>query len=205
MTLDEYAVWAARIGEIRHADEPDVRPLLQDGLGFASEVGEVAGVLTRWLRDGTLGKDRLADELGDVAFYWARLTVHTGVTPSTLLGRSRAHGEWRRAGRSPGGPPPAPPPLTLDEFAAWATGPLDGPDDQARLCDVGLALAGDAGEVVECLRKLVRDGGPVRERLAGELGDAWRYWVRLAVATGTAPGELLAQSRAKIEARLASR
>ena len=87
---------------------PAGRALLQDGLGFASEVGEVAGLLTRWLRDGELARDRLADELGDVAFYWARLTALTGAAPSALLARSRAHVEWRQAGRPAGGPSPAP-------------------------------------------------------------------------------------------------
>jgi NTP pyrophosphatase (non-canonical NTP hydrolase) len=72
------------------------------------------------------------------------------------------------------------------------------PDDQA-LWDVGLALVGDAGEVVECLRKLTRDGDRQRERLAGELGDVWRYWTRLCVASGNTPAELLVRSRAKIE------
>jgi NTP pyrophosphatase (non-canonical NTP hydrolase) len=209
MTLDEYAAWAAGIGASRRAGEPDGRALLQDGLGFASEVGEVAGVLTRWLRDGELGRDRLADELGDVAFYWARLTALTGAAPSALLARSRAHVEWRQAGRPAGGPAPTPLAITLEEFTAWAMGTGGpGPEDRADaevLCNVGLALVGDAGEVVECLRRLAREGDRERERLAGELGDVWRYWARLCVASGVAPGELLARSRGKIEARLAKR
>jgi NTP pyrophosphatase (non-canonical NTP hydrolase) len=209
VTLDEYAAWAAGVGVRRRAGEPDSRAALQDGLGFASEVGEVAGVLTKWLRDGELGRDRLADELGDVAFHWARLSIFTGVTPSTLLARSRAHVEWRQAGRAAGGPPPAPLAITLEEFTAWAagatgTGPA-GPLDAQSLCDAGLAMAGDAGEVIECLRRLGREGDRERERLAGELGDVWRYWARLSIASGVAPGEILARSRAKIEGRLAER
>jgi pyrroloquinoline quinone (PQQ) biosynthesis protein C len=66
-------------------------------------------------------------------------------------------------------------------------------------------MAGDAGEVVECFRRLARGDDRERERLAGELGDVWRYWARLAVASGVSPSEILAQSRAKIEACLASR
>jgi len=95
MTLDEYVAWAAGIGAGRLAGEPDQRALHENALGFASEVGEVAGVLAKWLRDGTLARDRLADELGDVAYYWARLSVVTGLAPSILLARSRAHVEWR--------------------------------------------------------------------------------------------------------------
>jgi NTP pyrophosphatase (non-canonical NTP hydrolase) len=206
MTLDEYAAWAAGIGARRHAGAPHDRTLLELGLGLASEVGEVAGVLTRWLRDGELERDRLADELGDVAYYWARLCVVTGVAPSALLARSRAHVEWRQAGRPAGGPAPGATPMTLEDYAAWAVGAdraelADRPDDRS-LCDAGLAMAGDAGEVVECLRRLMREGDRERERLAGELGDVWRYWSRLGAATGVTPGELLARSRIKIEGRL---
>ncbi len=206
MTLDEYAAWAASVDASPRAGVPEGRMLLELGLGLASEVGEVAGVLTRWLRDGELRRERLADELGDVAYYWARLSVVTGLAPSVLLARSRAHVEWRRAGRPAGGPAPGPVATTLDDYAAWAVGadgaaPGDPPDEQA-LCDAGLAMAGDAGEVVECLRRLTRGVDRERERLAGELGDVWRYWTRLGAASGVAPGELLARSRAKIEARL---
>lgn len=134
MTLDEYVAWAAGVGASRHAGVPEDRVLLELGLGFASEIGEVAGVLTRWLRDGEWQPDRLADELGDVAYYWARLCALTGVAPSMLLARSRAHVEWRRAGRPAGGPAAGAAVMTLEEFAAWAVGagrprPADRPDD----------------------------------------------------------------------------
>ena len=91
MTLDDYVAWAAGVGVSRHAGVPEDRMLCEIGLGFASEIGEVAGVLTKWLRDDDQRRDQLADELGDVAYYWARLCVVTGVAPSTLLARSRAH------------------------------------------------------------------------------------------------------------------
>ena len=207
MTLDEYVAWAAGVGVSRHTGAPEDRVLFEFGLGFASEIGEVAGVLTTWLRDGELRRDLLADELGDVAYYWARLCVIAGAVPSALLARSRAHVDWRRAGRPPGGPIVGAASMTLEEFAAWAEGtagggPADRPDARW-LWDAGLALAGDAGEVAECLRRLAQEDDRQRERLAGELGDVWRYWTRLSVACGVAPGELLERSRGKIEARLA--
>ena len=65
MTLDEYAAWAAGIGGTGHGDEPGDGRLFDNGLGFASEIGEVAGVLVRRLRDDDWQPDRLADELGD--------------------------------------------------------------------------------------------------------------------------------------------
>ena len=207
MTLDEYVIWAAGLDKSQRAGGPEDRALREVGLAFASEVGEVAGILVKWQRDDEPRRDELADELGDVAYYWALLCVVTGVAPSTLLARSRAHVEWRRAGRPAGGPDPGAGALTLEEYAAWAveasdTRETDRPDRQA-LADVGLALVGDAGEVVECLRKLAREGDGQRERLAGELGDVWRYWMRLCVASGNTPADLLMRSRSRIETRLA--
>lgn len=98
--------------------------------------------------------------------------------------------------------------MTLEEYAAWAVaaseaGRTEGRDAQS-LWDAGLALVGDAGEVAECLRRLAREGDPQRERLAGELGDVWRYWTRLCTASGVAPAEILVRSRARIEGRLAA-
>src|SRR5262249_30464035 len=106
MTLDEYAGWAAGIGAKHYSRAPAGAELLELGLGLASEVGEVAGVLTKWLRDDSPRWDELADELGDVAYYWARLSTFSRLEPSTLLAHSRAHVEWRRAGRAEGGPAP---------------------------------------------------------------------------------------------------
>ena len=153
MTLDEYVTWTAGLTKSQPTGVPEERTLREVGLAFAREIGEVAGALVKCPHDDNRWRDELADELGDVAYYWAR-----------------AHIEWRRAGRPAGGPASGVGAVTLEEYAVWATGPADRPDDQT-LTDVGLALVGDAGEVVECLRKLVREGERQRERLAGELGD----------------------------------
>jgi len=206
MTLDEYAAWAAAVGTGRYSRASEGVELLEVGLGFASEVGEVAGVLTKWLRDGSPRWDQLADELGDVAYYWARLSRFSRLEPSTLLAHSRAHVEWRRAGRAEGGPAPVSGGISLDGFTAWvavADGPASAdPVHDQSIWAIGLAMAGDAGEVVECIRKLLGEGDGSRERLAGELGDVWRYWTRLCVAADIRPAELLARSHAKIEERL---
>ena len=207
MTLDEYVAWAAGIGAKRYSRAPEGTELIELGLGFAGEVGEVAGVLTKWLRDDQPRPDQLADELGDVAYYWARLCAVSGMAASTLLAHSRAHVEWRLAGRPASGPRPATGGVSLDDFAAWVLtvhGPhSQDPSDEQSIWPIGLALAEEAGEVVDSVRELIREGGGSRERLAGELGDVWRYWTRLCVAIDLRPGELLDRSRAKIEERLA--
>ncbi len=191
MTLDDYVAWA------RGSDAAD-RALPEIGLAFAAAVGRVAGVLADWRSGDARGAARLAETLGDVAYQWARLCALTGLAPSTLLARSRAHVDWRRAGRPAGGPAPVTAPMALDEFAAWVRD-ADGADpaDGDGLGDVGLALVGDAGEVVECLRKCARGDDSQRARLSGELGDVWRYWTRLALASGATPAELLERSRAR--------
>src|SRR5258705_4166409 len=182
MTLDEYVTWAAGVDKNQRAGVPEDSALREAGLMFASEIGEVAGILVKFLRDDERWRDELADELGDVAYYWARLCVVTVVAPSTLLARSRAHVECRRAVRPAVEPEPRAGALTLEEYAACAQGAVDARDtdgsDRQALADVGLALVGVAGEVVECLRKLAREGDGQRERLAGEVGDVWRYWAR---------------------------
>lgn len=204
MTLDQYAMWAASTDVSRSTCLSTEPLLLEIGLAFVREIGKVAGALTRRPSADERWRDGLAEALGDLAYHWARLCAITGVAPSTLLARSRAHIEWRQAGRLPGGPAPASAGITLEEYAAWvaaASRPGDRPDDES-LLDIGLALAGDAGEVVECLRRVRRESDGPRECLVGELGDVWRYWTRLCAATGLTPAELLARSRARIEAGL---
>jgi len=39
----------------------------------------------KFLRDGVWSPERVADELGDVAYYWARLCLAAGYQPSDIL------------------------------------------------------------------------------------------------------------------------
>lgn len=99
--------------------------------------------------------------------------------------------------------------MDIDEFAAWAATAArvkgDGGPDRERLSYLGLGLAGEAGEVVEHIKKLLRDGEEAwqPDAVADELGDLAYYWTALCVAVGRQPSDVLAASRAKIDARLA--
>ena len=102
--------------------------------------------------------------------------------------------------------------MTIDEYAAWAAGiPRSRPesvvpaDETLYLAYLGLGLAGEAGEVVEHVKKLLRDGTWQPDRLAEELGDVVYYWTCLCLAAGRQPSEVLAASAAKVDARLAAR
>ena len=97
MNIDAYARWAAGTDGVRGEGARDPRELSYLGLGLAGEAGEVAGELKKLLRDGRSDPARLADELGDVIYYWARLCVAVGVVPGELLDLSRAKIEARLA------------------------------------------------------------------------------------------------------------
>ena len=99
--------------------------------------------------------------------------------------------------------------MTVDDYAAWASG-IRGTQGvanprTAQLSYLGLGLAGECGEVVELIKKLLRDNKLDVEHLCEELGDVAYYWARLCVAAGKPPSEVLERSQAKIDTRLAEK
>jgi len=97
--------------------------------------------------------------------------------------------------------------MTVDEYAAWAAGvarvSAEGQPDRERLSYLGLGLAGETGEAVGHIKKLLRDGVWRPDAFAEELGDVVYYWAALCVAAGRSPSEVLVASKAKIEGRIA--
>ncbi|MCF4164716.1 nucleoside triphosphate pyrophosphohydrolase family protein [Zavarzinia compransoris] len=76
-TLADYQAFARTT-----AVYPAERRLEYLGLGLASEAGEVAGVVKKWIRDGTSEDElraRLAAEMGDVCWYLAELCSAAGL------------------------------------------------------------------------------------------------------------------------------
>lgn len=92
-SLDSYARWAAGIAARVGADDRERLAYLS--LGLASEAGEVANHIKRLIRDGAVDPAAFADELGDVAYYWAALCDAAGRAPSEVLAASRAKIESR--------------------------------------------------------------------------------------------------------------
>ncbi|QAU40339.1 pyrophosphatase [Bradyrhizobium guangdongense] len=94
--------------------------------------------------------------------------------------------------------------MTIDEYAAWAaiTAKVDEHPSNERLSYLGLGLAGEAGEVAEHIKKLLRDDWLDKAGLVEELGDVIYYWACLCTATGQQPSELLKASAAKIKRRI---
>ena len=89
VTIDEYAAWAARIGPLARTTADDPQELAYLGLGLAGETGEAVEHIKKLLRDGNWSPDGLAEELGDLIYYWARLCLATGREPSVVLEASQ--------------------------------------------------------------------------------------------------------------------
>ena len=98
MTVDDYGAWAAGVARVSADDQPDRERLSYLGLGLAGETGEAVEHIKKLLRDGVWRADDFADELGDVAYYWAALCVAAGHSPSEVLAASKAKIEGRIAG-----------------------------------------------------------------------------------------------------------
>jgi len=102
MSIDEYVEWARSVGPTKTSPDATEGHLALIGFGLVGDVGEVADLLRKRLRDGMLDREHLAYELGDVAYHRARLCAVTGIGPSELLDRSRRNIEARLAKQSRG-------------------------------------------------------------------------------------------------------
>jgi NTP pyrophosphatase (non-canonical NTP hydrolase) len=101
--------------------------------------------------------------------------------------------------------------VDINEYAAWAAKvarvPAGGTMDRERLSYLALGLTGEAGEVADHVKKLLRDGEAAwdPDHVSEELGDLVYYWAALCMAIGRRPADVLAASHAKIEARITNR
>jgi NTP pyrophosphatase (non-canonical NTP hydrolase) len=99
--------------------------------------------------------------------------------------------------------------MTIDEYAAWAAKVTPArlgaaaSTEQRQIVYLVLALAGEAGELADHVKKVLRDDTWDRDRLASELGDVIYYWAVLCAMAGCVPSELLDRSITTIEARIA--
>lgn len=190
MTIDDY-VRDLAAAEAIAAATADTGLLAGLGLGFAAAVGQAVDGVRRFVRTGERRQASVA--LVKIAPHWARLCTLSGLPASVLLGRSRAHIEWRHAGRPPEGPA-ASAPIGHDTFAAWAAtvqGGVAAGADEATIAEIALGLAGDAGEIANILQVRLAGGGWNADHFAGELGDVAFHWLRLCVACDVASTDLL--------------
>lgn len=117
--------------------------------------------------------------------------------------------------------PPAPPSEAFDFESwvreRWATPPSDlelagwcgpevpffkgCPEPWRTLFIVTTGLAGETGEVIEHVKKLVRDGKLDREKLKLELGDQHHYWTKLVQLFGFTVAEVEQANVTKLRVR----
>ena len=77
-----------------------------------------------------------------------------------------------------------------------------GPDFEKQLAVMGLGLAGEAGEVIELIKKAVGHGHPLNPRtLQKELGDVLWYVAAIATLNGLSLGDIADANIAKLKAR----
>jgi NTP pyrophosphatase (non-canonical NTP hydrolase) len=85
MDFDTY-IYEAR----KTAIYPRDRSLEYLALGLASEAGEVAGKIKKWLRDDDYDEFSVADELGDVLWYMTMLGDELGYSLDEIMERNIA-------------------------------------------------------------------------------------------------------------------
>lgn len=100
---------------------------------------------------------------------------------------------------------------TLEAFAdwtdlVWKSGVHAEYMDDRDVAIVALGLTGEAGEVVEYVKKYLRDGKNPREgdhkvEFGNELGDMLFYWTRLVRWAGYNPNEIIQMNIEKLNAR----
>lgn len=95
--IDSYATWTEQLWFISGPRKLAEKDFTVMGFGLAGETGEVMEILKKRVRDGQLDLDRLTKELGDVAYYWARICKAFGLKPSAVLAANVAKIEDRRA------------------------------------------------------------------------------------------------------------
>lgn len=99
----------------------------------------------------------------------------------------------------------------IDAFGEWAESvwfsegsPTDRVMTQRSLTIAGLGIAGEAGEVVEKIKKEIRDGSCAKDAgILKELGDVVFYAITLARYYGYKPSDILRANYEKLTSRRA--
>lgn len=92
----------------------------------------------------------------------------------------------------------------IDDYADWTVGfwfsGHNRPEKES-LAIMGLGLAGEAGEVVEHIKKFIRDDHIDRDALKKELGDQLYYWARICKQFDFEPTEVIRANVEKLTSR----
>jgi len=97
--------------------------------------------------------------------------------------------------------------MQANKYQEWSEKTAIYPKDE-NLTYVALGLAGEAGEVANVVKKMIRDDNGVllqekRDKLVAEMGDVIWYMARMCAEIGTTLEEVMQQNHDKLEDRLA--
>jgi NTP pyrophosphatase (non-canonical NTP hydrolase) len=97
--------------------------------------------------------------------------------------------------------------MKVNDHALWmkencAVYPDAGTGTDREMMYLGLGLGGEAGEVLEKIKKAYRDGQFDNDALAKEIGDVYWYLGQLCLFIGTTPSEVLQLNKDKLASRL---
>jgi NTP pyrophosphatase (non-canonical NTP hydrolase) len=84
MNVNEYQAWTINTAIYPGAGTGNDVEVTYLTLGLASEAGEVAGKLKKYIRDGSLDTGGIMSEISDVLWYLARLSDAFGMTMEDL-------------------------------------------------------------------------------------------------------------------------
>lgn len=97
--------------------------------------------------------------------------------------------------------------MQANEYQDWSAKTAIYPKDEG-LVYVALGLTGEAGEVANVVKKMIRDDNGFllqekHDKLKAELGDVMWYMARMAAELGTTLEDIMQENHDKLEDRLA--
>lgn len=90
MNIDAYQDWTITTAKYPNAGKGGLDELLYLTLGLAGETGEVVEKVKKLYRDGIFDVESFIKELGDVAYYWARICDAVDVDCSDVLSENQS-------------------------------------------------------------------------------------------------------------------
>lgn len=185
--LQAYGRWCQGIwiGSPRSPQEFDERDFTIMSLGLGGEVGEVMGLVEAAAGGGAVDRIQAIKELGDVFYYWSMLCRALTLDPWRC---------WRMALPQGVELPPG-----VDQAAAALVRAAQ--SNQPPLNP--FSLSSRCGEVLEQLKKRVRDDTFDPDKFALAMGRLAQAWCAMANRFGLRPSDLLRANIDKVEDRAA--
>ena len=97
LNANEYQYWTHSTAIYPEAGTGSDMEIFYLSLGLTSEAGEIAGKVKKYIRDGKLDPGAIAYELGDVAYYLARLADAMGYSFEQIMDINVSKLEKRKA------------------------------------------------------------------------------------------------------------